>query len=233
MDIKDSDLIMPRENILDRSITYEKKIEESFYFVAKRIIDILGGIIGITALLPITAFVAISNIINREKGSIFFVQERIGKDGKTFKMYKYRTMISNADDILFKMLDENQEVNEEYKIHKKLKDDPRITKSGKFLRRTSLDEFPQFINVLKGEMSLVGPRPYLPREIDDMGMYYNYIIKQKPGITGFWQISGRSNITFEDRLKMDFDYYNKKSTESDIKLIIQTFLRIVKREGAI
>ena len=139
----------------------------------------------------------------------------------------------NADETLKKYLEENEEARKEYKKYKKLKKDPRITKVGCFLRKTSLDEFPQFINVLKGDMSLVGPRPYLPREKEDMGEYYSSIIKVKPGITGLWQIRGRSKTTFSDRLKLDLDYANKNSILMDIKILLKTFLNVCRKDGAI
>lgn len=130
------------------------------------------------------------------------------------------------------MLEEDEEARREYKKYKKLKDDPRITKVGNFLRRTSLDEFPQFFNVLKGDMSLVGPRPYLPKEQEEMGAYYTFIVRCKPGVTGYWQTNGRSDVTFKDRLKMDFDYYNQMSTKLDIQLLSKTVLNVIKKEGA-
>jgi undecaprenyl-phosphate galactose phosphotransferase len=164
---------------------------------------------------------------------MFYDQLRIGKNGKVFKMYKYRSMVIGADEKLKEYLEENEEAREEYKKYKKLKKDPRITKVGDFIRKTSIDEFPQFINVLKGEMSLVGPRPYLPREKEDMGEYYQYIIQSKPGITGYWQIAGRSDVTFEDRLKMDYKYYQKKNLKVDGKLLVKTVYKIVKKEGAV
>ena len=113
-----------------------------------------------------------------------------------------------------------------------MKIDPRVTKVGEFIRKTSLDEFPQFINVLKGDMSLVGPRPYLPREKEDMGDYYDYIVQYRPGVTGYWQIAGRSDVTFEDRLKMDYDYIQNKSLKADLKLLRKTVLNVIKKEGA-
>ena len=141
-------------------------------------------------------------------------------------------MVVGADDALAKYLAENIEAREEYRKYKKLKNDPRITKVGNFLRKTSLDEFPQLINVLTGKMSLVGPRPYLPREIEDMGIYYDMIIDVKPGITGYWQIQGRNGVTFEDRLEMDREYISKRSLWLDFKLLIKTFLQVMKKEGA-
>ena len=133
---------------------------------------------------------------------------------------------------LFELLDKDEKAREEYKVNKKLKNDPRITKVGNFLRKTSIDELPQLINVLKGDMSLVGPRPYLPREKDDMGDYYNTIIESKPGITGLWQVSGRSNTTFEERLHFDEEYNEKKSFAFDMGLLVKTVGSVVKGDGA-
>ena len=147
-------------------------------------------------------------------------------------MYKYRSMVVGADEKLEEYLSENEEAREEYRVNKKLKNDPRITRIGNFLRKTSLDEFPQFINVLKGDMSLVGPRPYLPREQEEMGTYYRYIVTKKPGITGFWQVNGRSDVTFEDRLSMDMNYYNQSSLKLDVKLLAKTVGKVLKKEGA-
>ena len=223
------DLILSAENNVKRI-----KININLiYRIIKRTIDILGSIVGIILLVPITIGVFFARIITKEnKGAIFYDQLRIGKDGKTFKLYKYRSMVLRADEALKKYLEENEEARKEYKIYKKLKNDPRITKVGNFLRKTSLDEFPQFINVLKGEMSLVGPRPYLPREKEDMEGYYETIISVKPGLTGYWQIRGRNDVTFEDRMKMDLEYCGKISIIEDIKIIFKTLIKVVRKEGA-
>ncbi len=202
--------------------------------IVKRVIDICGGLIGTIALIPLTILIYIARIVLHENdGPIFYEQLRIGKNGKIFKMYKYRSMVIGADDKLKEYLAENEEARKEYKKYKKLKHDPRITKVGKFIRKTSLDEFPQFINVLIGDMSLVGPRPYLPREKEDMGKYYDSIIKTRPGITGYWQITGRSDVTFEDRLKMDHDYIENKNLKADVKIFVKTILNVLKKEGAL
>ena len=137
-----------------------------------------------------------------------------------------------ADKILMKNLKNDKEFREKYLNYRKVENDERITKIGNFLRKTSLDEFPQFINVLKGEMSFVGPRPYLNREKKDMDEYYNYIIKCKPGITGLWQVSGRSQNTFKERLKLDLEYYNNRGLWYDIKIVFKTVLSVFKKEGA-
>lgn len=198
----------------------------------KRCIDICGGLVGVVLLLPITFVVKVANILNKDNGPVFYTQDRIGKNGKLFKIYKYRTMVQDADKKLFEYLQQNEEARIEYKKNKKLKDDPRITKFGEFLRKTSIDELPQLINVLKGDMSIVGPRPYLPREQEDMGNYYNKIIETKPGITGLWQVSGRSNTTFEERMKFDLKYNNEFSVSKDIEILLKTVVTVIKREGA-
>ena len=171
-------------------------------------------------------------MITGDFSSIFFTQDRIGKNGKYFKMYKFRSMEINADEKLDELLKNDDKLRKEYQIYKKLQYDPRITKTGEFLRKRSLDEFPQFINVLKGEMSLVGPRAYLPQEKEDMGEAYEYIIKCKPGITGLWQVSGRNKNTFKQRLMLDLEYYNNRGLLYDIKIIFKTFFSVFKKEGA-
>ena len=172
--------------------------------------------------------------LHENDGPLFFEQIRIGKNGKQFRMYKFRTMVMEADEKLEKYLEENPEAKREYKKYKKLKKDPRITKLGNILRKTSLDEFPQFINVLKGEMSLVGPRPYLYREKEDLGeYYYNLITKVKPGITGYWQVNGRNDVDFEERAYMDTYYIERRGMVMDLKIVIKTFFKIFKKEGAI
>ena len=201
--------------------------------MAKRLLDILGGFCGLIVLIPLTIGIWIANKIAKDNGPIFFTQERIGKNGKMFKMYKYRSMVVDSEEKLKQYLEENEEAREEFKIYKKLKNDPRITKVGKFIRKTSLDEFPQFINVLKGEMSLVGPRPYMEREKEDINGFFRYITSCKPGITGLWQTRGRSNTTFTDRLTMDMEYYYNHTLKTDIKLIYKTVEKVVKKEGAI
>lgn len=205
------------------------------YFICKKTIDIFSGLLGTLLLIPVTIIVYLMRIIKHENdGPIFYTQLRIGKNGKQFKLYKFRTMVMNADEKLEEYLKENKELAKEYKKYKKLKHDPRITKIGDFLRKTSLDEFPQFINVLKGEMSLVGPRPYLNREKEDIPEeYYGKIIKVKPGITGYWQVNGRSDVDFEERTYMDTYYIEHRSFIMDIKIIIKTALKMFKREGAI
>ena len=212
---------MDNSNILtgDIYMTFTKAI----YFIIKRIFDIICSLIGLVLLLPVTIIVKLAYICTGDFHRIFFAQDRIGKDGKTFKFYKFRSMVPNADEVLFKKISEDEKLAEEYSMNKKLKNDPRITKVGKLIRKFSIDEIPQFINVFLGDMSLIGNRPYLPREKKDMGKYYEDIIKTRPGLTGYWQVSGRSNTTFEKRLELESYYSNNVSLLMDIKIFFKTF----------
>lgn len=202
------------------------------YLFIKRTVDIICGIIGLLILIPMSILIKIVSVLNGDFGSIFFTQSRIGINGKEFKFYKYRTMVPNADEKLFKLLEEDEAAAAEYKIHKKLKNDPRITKLGKILRKTSIDELPQLINVLLGDMSLIGNRPYLPREKEDMGEYFDEIVKSKPGLTGYWQVSGRADTTFANRLNLESYYSNHMSLWMDIKIFFKTFGAVIFGHGA-
>lgn len=201
------------------------------YVKIKRVFDILFGILGILALIPTSFVVLIINFFNKDYAPIIYTHTRIGKDGKEFKLYKFRSMIPNADEVLVELL-KDKKIAAEYKKNKKLKNDPRITKVGKILRRSSLDELPQFINILKGDMSLVGNRPYLPKEKKDMGKYYDDIIKTKPGLTGYWQVSGRSDVSFKKRLELEQYYSNNYSLLLDIKIIFKTVKVVLGMNGA-
>lgn len=199
----------------------------------KRCVDIVGGLVGVIILIPVTALAIVLKIKYKEKGPIFYKQDRIGLNGKIFKIHKFRSMCENADEKLEEYLNSNPEAAEEYRKNKKLANDPRVTATGEFLRRTSLDEWPQFIDILRGKMSLVGPRPYLPKEKEDMGEYYDYIIKVKPGLTGPWQIAGRSNLDFSDRLKLDEEYCSRCGNRRDFVILFKTFKKVFTKEGAI
>lgn len=213
--------------------TIKMKNKKIVYRFIKRIIDIIGGLVGIVLLIPITIVLYLISIFSKEnKGPIFYEQLRVGKNGKEFRIYKFRSMVMHADEKLWEYLNSNPEAKEEYKKYKKLREDPRITKTGKFLRKTSLDEFPQFINVIKGDMSLVGPRPYLYREKEDMGERYNDIIKVKPGLTGYWQVNGRSDVDFEERTRMDIEYIKNRNLWLDFKILIETFLAVLFGKNA-
>ena len=214
--------------IISANINFVK----GFSRVLKRVIDIIVSFLGVLFLIPLTVLIWLKTDKKERKEGLFFTQERIGRNGEKIIIYKYRSMVTGADKILEKMMKEDPKIREEYEKNKKLKNDPRVTKIGEFLRRTSLDEFPQFINVLKGEMSFVGPRPYLPREKKDMGIYYEKIVKSKPGITGMWQTHGRSETDFEERLILDEYYYRNWSLWLDVVIIIKTIKNVVGRKGA-
>ena len=200
--------------------------------LAKRIMDVLGSLVGILTLIPLSIYVYYKNRKEGDKDPIFFTQQRIGKDGKPFKIYKFRTMVPNAEQVLEDLMDKDPAIKKEYLTNKKLENDPRITKAGKMLREKSLDEFPQFINVLRGEMSIVGPRPYLLREKEDMGYAYKSIINCKPGVTGMWQTHGRSDVSFEERLELDYYYYRNWNFWLDVTLLIKTVKLVIHGSGA-
>lgn len=208
-----------------------KTFNEITYSFLKRTVDITASATALLLLSPVFLVTSLA-IKNDSKGPAMFTQKRIGKDGKLFEIYKFRTMVPDADKKLFELLEKDEEAAKEYKLNKKLKNDPRITKLGAFLRKTSIDELPQLINVLKGDMSLVGPRPYLPREIEDMGQYYDTIVECKPGITGLWQVSGRSNTTFEQRLEFDMEYNENKGFLYDMELLTKTVGVVINKDGA-
>ena len=218
--------IYMNENILEleRSKTIPmSKLKRYRYLIIKRLFDIICSLIGCIFLIPIILIIKIWSMCTGDFKSIFFSQKRIGKNGKEFKLYKFRSMVPNADEVLFKMLKEDKELAKEYKMNKKLNHDPRITKLGRIIRKASIDELPQLINILKGDMTLIGNRPYLPREKEDMGDYFNDIVKTKPGLTGYWQVNLRSRGTFEQRLKMEQYYSNHAGLKMDIKIFFKTF----------
>ena len=214
-------------------ISNSRGVNQLGSYILKRCMDICAGLCGMIVLIPLTIFVFIKNRSEGDKGPIFFTQNRIGKNGKEFKMYKYRSMVMNADKILEDLMEKDPAICEEYTKNKKLANDPRITSAGKFLREKSLDEFPQFINVLLGQMSLIGPRPYLPREKEDMGQYYEDVVACKPGITGMWQSHGRSDIDFEHRLVLDEYYYRNWSFWLDVTLLCKTVKQVLYGKGAV
>ncbi len=222
--------VLEMENIEDNKLLL--KIKFYIYSFFKRFIDIIAGLFGSILLIPLCIIIKIMSICHKDFAPIIFKQDRIGRNGKTIKIYKFRSMVPNAEEILEKLMEENEEIRKEYLTNKKLEDDPRITKIGKFIRRYSIDEFPQLLNVLKGDMTLVGPRPYLFREKKDMGNFYNYIITCKPGITGLWQISGRSDISFNNRLKLDKKYALERNSKEDIKILLKTAGAVIGTRGA-
>lgn len=208
------------------------RIKRAIYFTWKRIGDILVSLIGLVLLIPITILIKIAYMCTGDFHSIIFTQDRIGKDGKHFKFYKFRSMVPNADEVLFKRLAEDEKLAEEYAMNKKLKNDPRITKIGRIIRKASIDETPQFINIFLGDMSLIGNRPYLPREKKDMRDSYDEIIRTKPGLTGYWQTSGRSDLSFKKRLELETYYSKHAGFILDTKIFFKTFKAVLGGKGA-
>ena len=214
---------------------FMKNVPDS-YEIAKRLLDIFGAVVGLVLFFPIMLLTAIY-IKLISPGPVFAdIPERIGKNSKRFRMYKFRSMITNAHAYLL----QHSELYEEYKKNSyKLENDPRIIKGGEFIRRTSIDELPQFINVLKGEMSLVGPRAYFPFELRDQQVEFpqtkphvKKLLTIKPGITGPWQVGGRSQINFVERAKMDAAYASRRSVLYDLCIILKTPLAVLQARGA-
>ena len=205
-----------------------------FYRFIKRTFDILCSLIGIIFLIPLTIIIKLCYILTGDFKTVFLVQDRIGKNGKTMHLIKYRSMIY-SEEKKAKILNEtlkNPKLKKEWDEYKKLEDDPRVTKVGKILRKLSIDEFPQFINIFIGDMSLIGPRPYLPEEKKDMGKYYDDIVTVKPGLTGLWQVSGRSNTTFKERLILEKKYSLEYGFKMDFMIFFKTFAAVFRRDGA-
>jgi undecaprenyl-phosphate galactose phosphotransferase len=199
--------------------------------IAKRIFDLIVAGLSFLICIPLIFFAALL-IKLTSKGPIFYKQERLGKDKILFPCYKFRTMYLDGNERLQKILKSSPEIKLEWEKFMKIANDPRVTLLGKFLRRTSIDELPQLWNVIKGEMSLVGPRPYLPREVKNLEKRMGIITKVKPGITGLWQVSGRSQLSFDERLTLDEYYVKNWSLWSDIVIIVKTLKVFFKAEGA-
>jgi lipopolysaccharide/colanic/teichoic acid biosynthesis glycosyltransferase len=198
------------------------------YLIAKRIMDICGAIVGLVCFSWLFLIVAILIKLEDPKGPVIFKQVRVGKDGKEFYMYKFRSMVTNAEELLDSLLHLNETTGAMFKI----KEDPRVTQIGKFIRKTSIDELPQLWNVLKGEMSLVGPRPPLPREVAQYTQYDKQRLLVTPGCTGLWQVSGRSNIGFKEMVELDLKYIQQRNIFLDIKLILKTLLLLLGSKNA-
>ena len=198
-------------------LKFENKQNLRVYEIFKRIIDIIGAGLGLILLSPIIAIVACAVKVT-SKGPIFFSQKRVGKNGELFEMYQFRSMVVNAEELKENLEDQNEMSGPMFKI----KDDPRVTKVGKFIRKTSIDELPQLWNILKGDMSLVGPRPSSPKEVEQFDNWMFKRLSVRPGLTCYWQVSGRNNIDFEDWMKLDVKYVEERNIWIDIKLIFKT-----------
>lgn len=193
-----------------------------FYFFVKRVFDIIASLIGIIFLIPIMAIVKIAYLCTGDTYHILYTQPRIGKDGKVFRIVKFRSMVPDAEQELVELMKTDKKIEKEYTENKKLVNDPRITKVGKIIRRWSIDEMPQFLNVFWGSMSMIGNRPYLLGEKKEMGKYYQKIVKIKPGITGLWQISGHNDVSFKSRLELEATYADLACFSLDVHILWRT-----------
>lgn len=225
--------ILKDDLLLTPEVTRQRRTnkEEEFknYVKNKRFVDILLASVGLVVLSPVFLILAAMIKIN-SRGSVFFAHTRIGKDGKKFKMYKFRTMYENAEEMI---KDFTPEQKKEWEENYKLKDDPRITKIGKFLRKTSLDELPQIINIIKGDLSIIGPRPIIDRELEKYGENKEKFLSVTPGLTGYWQANGRSDTTYKQRMRMELYYIDHMSPKLDAQIFFKTFKTVLKKEGAI
>lgn len=194
--------------------------EPFLYRYTKRSTDIVGSLAGIIVLSFLFLVISVWIKIEDPRGPVFFSQKRIGKNGKEFNMYKFRSMVTDAEERLKELLALNETTGAMFKM----KNDPRVTRVGRFIRKTSIDELPQLFNVLKGDMSLVGPRPPLPREVEEYTSYDKQRLLVMPGCTGLWQVSGRSNIGFKEMVELDLQYIQNRTFLFDIKIIFKTVL---------
>lgn len=218
----------------DEFAVLREKIEKAsdsnrcVYWFVKRIFDIIMSSVAILILSPVFLIVALAIYIDDPKGSPFFVQTRVGRHGKKFKFYKFRSMVSNAEELLEQLKEKNEKDGPVFKM----KDDPRITRVGKFIRKTSIDELPQLFNILKGDMSIVGPRPSLPKEVGQYNDYQAQRLFVTPGLTCYWQASKkRDEIPFDEWVDLDIKYILERSWLVDIKVIIKTFTAVFTGQG--
>lgn len=202
--------------------------KSNFYEIIKRLFDIIFSLISIIILSPVFILISILIKIEDPKGKILFSQDRCGKNGKIFKMYKFRSMVHNAEELL----EDLQKMNEMSGPVFKIKEDPRITRVGKFIRKTSLDELPQIINILNGDMSFVGPRPPLVNEVKQYNEYQIQRLLVKPGLTCIWQVSGRNNIDFDEWIELDLKYIKERNLMLDLTLILKTIPALLGDENA-
>jgi lipopolysaccharide/colanic/teichoic acid biosynthesis glycosyltransferase len=214
-------------NAVHRAHIDQPVTDEQQYLFIKRIFDIVMSFFGLVLLLPVFAVIALVILIEDPRGNAIFRQTRLGKDGKPFYMYKFRSMVVDAEQKLDQLLSSNEVSGAMFKM----KNDPRITRVGKFIRKTSLDELPQLWNVLRGHMSLVGPRPPLPREVLEYTPYEMARLSVIPGCTGLWQVSGRNNLGFAEMVEMDLQYIAWRSLRMDLRIIGKTVLTLLTKNG--
>lgn len=206
----------------------EEVNQKWLYLFMKRLMDVVGALCGLIFLSPFFLIVALLIKLEDPKGPILFKQTRVGKNEQEFGMYKFRSMVTDAEEKLKDLLQHNEVSGAMFKM----KDDPRVTKIGKFIRKTSIDELPQLLNVLKGDMSLVGPRPPLLREVKEYTSYDKQRLLIRPGCTGLWQVTERNSVGFKEMVELDLEYINKRGIIYDIRIILKTIQVMIKSNGA-
>ncbi|SHI75024.1 Sugar transferase involved in LPS biosynthesis (colanic, teichoic acid) [Clostridium intestinale DSM 6191] len=214
---------------ISKKINGEISMSLKIYSLFKRIFDVVSSTLLLITLSPLFLILIILVKLD-SKGPVFFGHKRIGYKGEIISVYKFRSMVQNAEEVLRNFTPEQKA---EFEKNFKLDDDPRVTKIGAFLRKTSLDELPQLINIIKGDMSVVGPRPIVQKEVVKYGKYADKLFSVKPGLTGFWQANGRSDTTYDERVQMDMYYIDNRSTLLDIKILFKTVIAVIRKEGAI
>lgn len=220
---------MKKRIIMKKIYVDEQKLNHQYgYRFIKRLFDFLASLIAVVILSPVFLIIAIAIKINDPHGPVFYTQERVGKDGRRFRMFKFRSMVTNADELLEKLKEQNEIEGAMFKM----KNDPRITKVGRFIRKYSLDELPQLLNVVGGSMSIVGPRPPLPYEVDQYTDYDKQRLMVKPGATGMWQVGGRNALNFDQMVALDLTYINERSIWLDLKIMFETIKVMIKPNAA-
>ena len=230
INLKNNEIAAVDNNILSiPSKEYEHSSPKKIYIKIKRVFDIILSIIALVLLSPVFLIISIAIKLD-SKGKVIFKHKRIGKNGKEIYIYKFRTMVENAEEVMKTFTPEQIK---EFKENYKLENDPRITKVGNFLRKSSLDELPQLLNILKGDLSIIGPRPIIEEELERYGEKKSTFLSVTPGLTGYWAANGRSCTSYEDRMKMELYYVENISFKLDMKVFFKTVISVIKRQGAI
>ncbi|ACS99082.1 sugar transferase [Paenibacillus sp. JDR-2] len=225
---KESEMTIDSHLSIAQRVHAKTRSTKRTYLMVKRMMDLVGAACGILLLSPLLLVITLLIKLENRNAPVFFYQTRVGINEKTFRMYKFRSMVPNAENLLKDLLHKNEIEGAMFKM----KDDPRITRIGKFIRRTSIDELPQLWNVVRGEMSLVGPRPPLPREVAEYSSYDKLRLRVKPGCTGLWQVSGRNELSFKEMVELDLEYIEKRNVLFDLQIIAKTAKAMVGSDNA-
>ena len=228
MDAKNFDMTSDMGYYNEKPKIQRQSKDSIIYISLKRLTDLTCSVLAIILFMPLFLMIALGVKLS-SKGPVFYKQDRVGKNGRLFTIYKFRTMIVGAENLSLYLA---PELIAHYKIHRKINNDPRVTRLGRFLRMTSLDELPQVLNILKGDMSLVGPRPLLPDEIDMYGSIFNVYITVRPGLTGLWQVKSRYKTILRDRARLDYEYLQNRGAFYDLSILFKTVGAVLSKKGA-